>query len=288
MITIFKNNLKLDYKSFIFPGGEVSVKLKHDNYRFITEVTPHITLFCRIQNSNDFMELAMVKDALERIDKTPVKLFLPYLPFSRQDRVCDSGESFSLKVFCSLLNSLNFQEVVICDPHSDVSSALVNNVKIINQFDIVNKWLDLTNRIRDCVVVAPDIGAVKKTSQIAKYLEHEDFINTLKIRNLQTGEIIKMEVLCNDFKGKDVFVADDIGDGLKTFIELAKICKSKNCGKFILFITHAIFSKGAKVCFDNGIDEIFTTSSFKYETRYDEIKYYEKINIFDLEKKFLV
>lgn len=264
MNTVITTNLEdeIPYESFVFSGGEVSVKLK------ITPKVRHslyteVKFFCRPRNSADLFELAILKDAVLRERGAQCHLALPYVPYGRQDRVCDSGEAFSLKVFCSFLNNLAFDTVTIVDPHSEVTPALIENVKVISQFEIFQKWRELSNRVQKGVVfVSPDGGAIKKTSILAKYFTLP-MCRADKIRDLTNGNILETIVYKDDFGGVDVLCADDLADGSRTFTELAKVCKSKNCGKFILFVTHGIFSKGLDVCFDNGIDEIWTTTAFR-------------------------
>jgi len=288
-IKILKGRKLLDFKSFVFPGGEISVKLKHDNYNFLYE-NADCSIVARLHNANDIMELIMVKDAVGRLNHIPkvpqINLLMPYVPYSRQDRVCDKGESFSLKAFCDIINSLNFNRVTICDPHSEVTPALLNNVKVISQFDLINKNLELTKRIRNTVLVSPDAGANKKTSEIAKYLEHSSFVRADKLRDLTNGNILETIVYCDNFKGKDVLVCDDICDGGRTFIELAKVCKTKNCGKFILYVTHGIFSKGTAILFNSGIDEIWTTNSFEWRLIPSEMAFHERVKVLNLEERF--
>jgi ribose-phosphate pyrophosphokinase len=59
-------------------------------------------------------------------------------------------------------------------------------------------------------------------------------------------------------------ICDDIADGGKTFIELAKslngIVKDIN-----LYVSHGIFSKGLKVLHDAGISKIFTKEGLTSE-----------------------
>ena len=281
MIKILKHEKELKFDSFTFPGGELSIRLNNRDYNFFSDER-EVSIITRLTNTDEIFNLSLIKDALERLGKTNINLIMPYIPYARQDRVCNKGESFSLKVFCRFLNSLKFNSVTVFDPHSDVSAALIENVRVISQFDIINKWLDFTNRAKSCVLVSPDAGANKKTSEIAKYFQHEHFIRADKLRDLSNGNIKETIVYIDDFKGQDVVVCDDILDGCKTFTELAKVCKSKNCGKFILYGTHSIFSKGTDICFENGIDEIWTTNSY----RKDLIKS-DKLHILNLEEKFL-
>ncbi len=284
MFEIYKNSeTPLDFKEFTFPAGEVSIKL-NNNYRYFDVSTPN-TILARIQNSDDLFKLALLKDALERVDKNPINLFLPYVPYARQDRVCDKGESFSLKVFADYLNSLKFNQVTIVDPHSLVCEAVIDRVKVVSQLDVINKNLEFGKRAAGCVLISPDAGANKKTAEVAAFFNHSSFVRADKLRDLTNGKIKETIVYCEDFKGRDVCVLDDICDGGKSFTELAKVCKAKNCGKFVLYVTHGIFSKGIDCLFSEGIDEIFTTNSFgevpksKIATCYDD-----KVNMFDIKK----
>lgn len=256
--------LDLEYKSFVFNGGEVSVKL-NDSYGFFDpDLGSDIDITARISNSEDFMKLAMLKDAIERRLEAPAdfNLFLPYVSYGRQDRPMVKGESFSLKVFANMVNALGFNKVVTLDPHSDVTPALIDNVKVISQSDIIHKWMDFTMRLGSTMLVSPDSGANKKTAKIAGYLNHWEFARADKLRDLSTGQILETVVYKEDFNKQDVAIIDDICDGGKTFTELAQVLKKKNCGKVILYVTHGIFSKGLEVLFKEGIDEIWTTDSF--------------------------
>ena len=137
-IRIPSKNITLPFKSFIFPGGEVGFKFTKEAM-FNSDESVEVQIFASATCSDDFMGLAMAKDALEQLGYRNITLVLPYVPYGRQDRKCDSGEAFSLKVFAGLLNSLRFKKIVIFDPHSDVTPALIDNVKVIDQLSIIDK-----------------------------------------------------------------------------------------------------------------------------------------------------
>lgn len=273
-----------------FPGGEVLLSVK-DSWNWPAISAYPTTITARIHNSNDLFALALLKDAIVREQYRrgyqncvkEVNLILPYVPYARQDRACCEGEPHSLKVFADYINHLNFNSVTIIDPHSDVCGAVFNNLRIITQLDVINKNLKFIDRVGEDVAyfVSPDAGANKKTASIAKYFNHKDFIRADKLRNFATGDIIETRVYCDDLKGQTVAIVDDICDGGRTFIELAKALKAKNAGKVILFISHGIFSKGEAALTDNGIDEIWTTDSYK-----EKICFEDKTNVFEIKNLF--
>ena len=141
--------LELMSQSFLFPAGEVGIKLNVNNLRFKYDNNGTVTLITRIKTGNDLMELLLTKDAVERFvfPGTKINLFLPYIPYARQDRVCVDGEPFSLKVFANLINSCKFNSVTVVDPHSDVVGGVFDNINIISQFDVIKKDISFSGSI---------------------------------------------------------------------------------------------------------------------------------------------
>lgn len=265
MITIHKAKETLGLKTWVYPAGEIGIRFDVPNPRYLREDANYQTIIVRLQSSVDVMTLIMTVDALRRFDKTPIRLFMPYVPYARQDRVCVPGESFSLKVFAGLINSLGFESVTTLDPHSSVTEAVFDRLTVVSQRDIIHKWDELSNRLRqpDVVLVSPDAGSNKKVSDLASYLGHSHFIRADKLRDLGTGAIKETIVYADDLSGSTVAICDDLIDGGRTFIELAKVLKSKGAKTIILYTTHGILSKGAAPLFNGGIDEVFATNSFR-------------------------
>jgi ribose-phosphate pyrophosphokinase len=236
------------YDYFRFSGGEESVKVHSSGCR-------GESIQAKIKSSRDLMVLLLLTDALRREGCTQISLRLDYVPYARQDRVCNKGESFSLKVFCDLINLQGYDKVYIADPHSDVTTALLDNVIIIkeqyNTCSLIEETYD--------AVISPDGGAMKKAFKVAQTLDTE-LIIAGKVRDVSTGDIVKTEVYADSVPEK-VLITDDICDGGRTFIELAKVLRAKGAKVIHLYVTHGIFSKGFEV-FDGLIDKIYTTDSF--------------------------
>jgi ribose-phosphate pyrophosphokinase len=128
----------LTAEQFNFLGGEVHVKIKDE----LSDMkTTDVTIYAHANNSDDVMSILLTNDALYRMGYTKINLFIPYMPYARQDRVMVAGEPFSLKVVADMINSCGFNKVIVFDPHSDVSIALLNNCHVINNSQFVNECL---------------------------------------------------------------------------------------------------------------------------------------------------
>jgi ribose-phosphate pyrophosphokinase len=256
------NKTAINFDSFTFSGGEEHIRFNPMD--FVASVK--IEIFERLTDSSKLIQLLVAVDALKRLsnEETPIELVIPYFPYARQDRVCVEGEALGAAVMANFINNLSFAKVTIWDAHSDVSPALLNKAVNIPQISLLEQCDELSQRLStgELTLISPDAGASKKTLNIAEKFNGEpDVIQAQKVRNLKTGEIMNTEIL-GDVEGKKVLIADDICDGGRTFIELAKVLRKKGAVEVSLFITHGIFSKGLDV-FEGLIDAIYTTDSFR-------------------------
>lgn len=262
MISILYHAKRYNVKSFRFPGGEVQVEIPE----LPRNLNSDIKVIAQLQSSDDIMTLVMVTEIVRRLLPPGKKatLAIPYFPYARQDRVMIPNQAFSLKMMAKIINSLCYDRVTICDPHSDVTPALIKNVSVVTQLDCIRNHEELNKmmfsyRPQDRVVVSPDGGAMKKAFEAATYFNAQ-LVTACKVRDIHTGEITRTSVegYCT---GKDCLIVDDICDGGRTFIELARALKAHGAGSISLYVTHGIFSKGLSV-FTGLIDNIYTTTSF--------------------------
>ncbi len=250
-----------------FPGGEVRVKvpsnLKNEEY-------VHIKAF--ITDSDGIMGLVMVTDALRNAGANKIRLTLPYVPYGRQDRVCSEGESFSLKMFANIINSLNFSSIILWDSHSDVTRKLIHNTIELNQVDLMSSHVKMVEYMKEAkyiptYLVAPDKGSMRKVERILlQYKELAGLIIGDKVRDMTTGKIIKYEMFDVPEKSKlensRVLIVDDLCDGGRTFIEIAKVIENHGKPKeMTLFVTHGIFSAGMDV-FNPYFDNVWSYYQF--------------------------
>lgn len=188
-------------------------------------------------------------------------LELPYLPYARQDRRCNPGEAAGAKVFAGQINALGCKSVVITDPHSEVITQLINGAQVSDQCEVFGNM-----NFADYIIVAPDLGALKKAEKFASYVGARGVIAFNKKRNLATGEIIGQEMISvgNTVIGEyeKFLVLDDICDGGRTFVGVAEHIRAGwNPERLELAVTHGIFSYGKEVVTDV-YDKVYTTNSF--------------------------
>ncbi|WP_428740780.1 ribose-phosphate diphosphokinase [Tenacibaculum sp.] len=245
----------IDYNFFTFSGGEPHIKII-SNLENVAEVT----ITHRIQSFNDMGTLLLASNALKNMGIQKLQVVLPYFPAARQDRLMVSGEPLSVKVYADIINAQNYDSVTIFDPHSEVTPALLNNCKVIDN----HKFIELiTQQLSESLVlISPDGGALKKIYKVAAHLQNYEVVECSKSRNVKTGQLTGFKVYTDDLQGKDCLIVDDICDGGGTFLGLAKELKAKNAGNLYLVVSHGIFSKGFEEL-EKHFNKIFTTDSFK-------------------------
>ncbi len=190
-----------------------------------------------------------------------VDLALPYVPHARMDRVKSESEMFTLKAFCDTINAMKFRHVEVFDPHSNVTPALLNNVKVhwptANIHDV---HMNLPAGF-DTTLFFPDEGAMKRYSAL---FPGKPYIFGMKDRDWATGKIRKLIVNGDEslIKGKDILIVDDICSKGGTFFHSAKALKEKGAADIYLYVSHCENSVYEGDMIKSGlIKKIFTTNT---------------------------
>lgn len=263
MIKLFVNNTEVPIKSMKFPAGETNIQIDTKIKEACLIAPVRVRIYCKFESNEDLINLLLVTSAVKNdLGYQEISLDIPYFPYARQDRVCNPGEALSVKVIADLINSQNYKFVSVADPHSEVTTALINRCKVIEQHECVRK----TVRSNDYVLVAPDAGAAKKVFKVAYHNRIKEVIQATKHRNTQTGEITETTVHTDKTYTEDFLVVDDICDGGRTFIELAKVLRPLTTGKLVLYVTHGLFTKGVDVLLEH-YDEIYCYNDYSGDKR---------------------
>lgn len=219
-------NIK-DLKIINFPDGHSHLRDEND-YIELKEISISIKSF------DDLFILAQFK----KLYPTCNILKINYLLGARCDRQFSKHETYDLEIIADFINSLKFKRVEILQPHSNKSLELINNsVKLSITSSLLIMCLR-ENNIKEHSIISPDKGA---SEWIEDDLGISDVIQCSKKRiDRDKLEIIIPEVQLEN----DCIIIDDILDGGLTFIEIAKILKTRGVNNVYLIVTHGIFSKG--------------------------------------------
>lgn len=232
-----------------YADGQWSASIEDDS---------NLLLKIRANSYEELFKIASIKEAWDYRQRSNAmrksRLELYCLIGQRSDRRFNENQSFDLRIISSFINQMNFDEVAVFHPHSSVVLALIHRSESIDHFSYVKQTFDLCNKP---LLISPDAGAYKETHRISEKLG-ADLIPANKVRVDNEPKI----VIQGDVNGKDCLIVDDIADGGRTFMHLAKALKNDGAQKVSLYVSHAQFNYGFDDLAEN-IDLVFCTNSFR-------------------------
>ena len=259
---------QINFKINRFPDGQQSVTLEINMSHLTAVHSGGVQIKSRLNNFRDLELIVCATAALRNTGIQNIQLYTPYFMGARSDRRFTEGDANYLKqVICPIINSQKFESVTILDPHSDVLEACLDNFVKISNHDIVRQALTAIDNRNDAqdriVLVSPDAGAYKKIFDVAQKFGINKIITATKVRDVRTGKILHTEIPTLDqHEDLQYVIIDDICDGGRTFLELAKaIHDSRPTAKVYLVVTHGIFSNGF-LELSKEIEKIYCSNSY--------------------------
>lgn len=273
----------IDFKKF--PNGEAL--LNHEGLDALHGWTPERVLF-KWEDDSDFVKLTILKDYLDSVGVEPEELLISYMPYSRMDR-SENGSPFTLKSVAKLINRLNFKEVYVLEPHSDVTCAVLDNASpfYIN-FDLITHVKKAVGfNEDDDYIVFPDSGAAKRYSK----MRARNTLVGFKHRDFATGKIAGLEIVgnihgCSEPEvTKKAIIVDDLSSYGGTFVHTAKALRAKGIEEVFLLVAHAENSIFKGKLFDH-VDKVFTTDSLltDHKNNWHTAIYDKKLVVYEVGK----
>lgn len=248
MIKVNGNKVALGY----FPNGESYIDIDFELKRGCHDIN---VVSVKFESDSDLLHLKFIKDYLDN-QRVKATLEIPYMPYSRMDRQ-EEKRLFTLKSVATFINSMNFEEVIVWEPHSEVSIALIDRVKVKNTThdlaimtirDVLglkgSMWLNdkkeelFAKAVEQGVyLVYPDAGAAKRYQKEFKY---PNVITCNKERDFNTGNITSLTLQTDSDLGscKTAIIVDDLCSKGGTFILTSKVLKEKGINTIYLVVTH--------------------------------------------------
>jgi ribose-phosphate pyrophosphokinase len=242
-----------------FSEGEIRVKV-NDNVRgkdvFIVQPT------CPPVNNN-LMELLILIDALKRASAKRITAVLPYFGYARQDRKDQPRVPITAKLVANLITTAGADRILTVDLHAG---------QIQGFFDIPMDHLYAVNvffnhikeiKLKNIVIVSPDVGGIKMARAYAKKFEAP--LAIVDKRRITEEDTEAMNIL-GDIKGKNVIIVDDLVATASSLIEAAAALKKQGGKEIYAAITHPVLSGPAiKRINDSSIKKLFVTNTIPVE-----------------------
>ena len=208
---------------------------------------------------DEMFTIMSLVDMLKRNGHSRYILHMPYLPNARMDRIKSNNENFSLKVFANWLNGLGFYRVIVENVHSNVSNALIDNMIDMLPEDDINA----ISRYNYDVIFFPDEGACKRYKDMDVIKESGlPIAFGIKNRDWKTGEILGLDVVGADVKGKKVLIIDDICSKGFTFYYAGQKLRDLGASDVKLYITHCEDNiQNGEILKTDVISKVYTTDS---------------------------
>ena len=252
-----------------FSEGEIRIQIK-ENIRgkdvFIIQAT------CPPPNEN-LMELLILIDAARRASAQRITAVLPYYGYARQDRKDQPRVPITAKLVANLIVAAGADRVLAMDLHA---------AQIQGFYDIPVDHLYASNilcdyfsakKIKNLVVVSPDVGGIKMARAYAKKLSAELAIVDKRRTSPEKTEV--MHIL-GRVKGKTALLVDDIVATAGSLTEAVDALSKKGVVNVYAAVSHGILSGNAlsRIHACKALKELVITDSIplKDARQYPKIK----------------
>jgi ribose-phosphate pyrophosphokinase len=289
-------DLQLDYnKRLMLVGGRanpelaarIAAKLDVDLGRVTLKTFSNGEVYCRYEESvrgadvfivqpicgnpdfglsaNDaLMELLELTDAAVGGSAHRVIAVTPWYGYSRQDKKSAPREPISARLVARMLEAAGIDRILTMDLHSGQIQGFFQKPcdHMTALFMLTQYFADL--RLKDLVVVAPDVGRVKLNKQFAHKIGADLAILNKERPAQQVAEIAHV---IGEVAGKTAVIVDDIIDTAGTLKAAAHAVQEAGARHVYAAATHGVFSGNAWANLDAaGFEQVVVTNTLPLPT----------------------
>jgi ribose-phosphate pyrophosphokinase len=220
------------------------------------------------------MEFVLMGDAIRRCAPRQVIAVIPYMGYSRQDKLHRIGEPVSARVIATFIETSQFDEIIACDLHNDAIVGFfqipVTHVSTLPTLADEIKKLNIENG----VIISPDVGGVKRARNMA-YLLDLPMVVMEKRRFLDKHDTSETYQIIGDVNDKTAIIIDDIISTGGTTAQAAKSLKDAGATGVIACAVHGVLAGEAVEKLSHAsIDRVIVTNTIHKE----DDKKFEKLH----------
>jgi ribose-phosphate pyrophosphokinase len=242
-----------------FSEGEVRVKI-NENVRgkdvFVIQPT------CPPPNEN-LMELLIMIDALKRASSARITAVVPYFGYARQDRKDQPRVPITAKLVANLLTTAGANRILTMDLHAGQIQGFFD-IPVDHLF-AVGVFIDYLkkHKLKDIVVVSPDVGSIKMARAYAKRLSANLAVIDKRRESPEKTEVMN---ILGDVKGKNAVIVDDLVATGGSLIQAAEALKRQGCKTVRATISHGVLTGPAieRIERCTSLEELVITDSIPF------------------------
>lgn len=221
-----------------FSEGEIRIQIK-ENIRgkdvFIIQPT------CPPTNDN-LMELLVIIDAVRRASAKRITAVIPYYGYARQDRKDQPRVPITAKLVANLIVAAGVDRVLTMDLHANQIQGFFDIP--VDHLYAIHVFCDYfsAKKLKNLVVVSPDVGGIKMARAYSKRLGAGLAIIDKRRENPEKTHVMN---ILGRVKGRTALIVDDIIATGGSLIEAAEALKKKGVLAVYAAATHGILSGNA-------------------------------------------
>ena len=246
----------LEVQRKIFPDGESYIRLPEANYE-----GARVVLVKTMAPPQDkaFFEILAAADALTERGVERLVLVAPYTAYARQDREFLPYEAVSIRALLRALARAGVTHYYTVEIHKEESLSHFEGGRAYS----VSPYAFMASKIpleRPLVVLAPDLGAVRRAREFAAAAGAE-FDYLVKRRDRVTGDVT-IEPKELDVRGKHVVIVDDIISTGGTVARAASMLLKQGATAITVVVAHALLVEGAsRKLKDAGVSRVYAANT---------------------------
>jgi ribose-phosphate pyrophosphokinase len=204
--------------------------------------------------NESIMELLIIVDALRRASANAVNAVIPYYAYARQDRKTKARDPITAKLLADLITAAGADRVVAMDLHAGQIQGFFNiPLDHLTAIPILANYL-LQKKIKNGVVVSPDLGGVTRARDLANRLAMPIAIIDKKRPAPNKAEIMH---IIGDVAGKTAIFIDDMIDTAGTITLGTEALLKAGAKEVYACCTHPVLSGSAlKKLSDSSLKEV--------------------------------
>jgi len=193
--------------------------------------------------SRNIMELLIMIDTVKRASAGRITAIVPYYAYGRTDKKDQPRVPITARLIADMIGVAGADRVLLIDLHArQIQGFFSIFVDEIQAFPILAQYW-MQKKLPNAVVVAPDVGAAKRSRNFAEVLNLP--LAIIEKRRVGNRPLSKALNVIGNVRGKNAIIFDDEVDTAGTLMEAVNALEKKGVLGIWCCATHALLSPPA-------------------------------------------